>query len=978
MRRGGGAGGTRADTAADSPLLYALTGFTASNYYATPSGGGEAGPGASSWGLATLLRVRAFQAGEHQRIAVRGAAGGLGWHQYLFTTNQIIGYFNNGAGWTNTAGPTLQPSDLGKLLLLLTWLDAGGVPRLALNRLEMVTAGATPSASYTAQSGPHAIGYSPADGTNGAQTIDILGHLSFSGVPSNAQLQAFFDAARVAGDMPALLAGATVRHRWSLRDQLAKIGGAVVSGQTAPPQLDDTVTGAVGDVMTRVGAPTVRVIDPSVDGRATKGVLGFSAGSGLQTAAGQGIRGSATFCVGLKLRVDASAPGTEYYASALSNNAPGYGGWDVSLVGGSASLGIRVCDAAGSLVSAPAPALTTGDRGQMLYVFLVLSGGTARTYLARGGIVAEVGAGVSVTGYKAGPGTEPMRVGAGIGGALPLLSGSWFGLQGGNVAPTLAQLQQCVSDSERLGGFAALPGAEHFYEPTQDITAANSELPAQVLDRIGTDHLARVDIDTPKVGPNGILGVGPYTAVDLWRTALGGGLQGAATGHHVVIDLTWIKQPTSREFLACCLDAGGAVSGWLLDAGISNSLRFSHAGTGLTTAQTGAILTAGIVGTRWRILLMFTGTALQIWVNGVKQAEAATTTFNLNAANTIAMFVGSNQVSSLPATSAQFELVQGGSAVLSAGEVTALFADLTQPPPIVAGKTLKRWRFEDDIAANGGKVPRTSDERIAGGDSLGRFGGGLQVAQRVERAWSYETSPILRGAQAFSVSDYFEHPVGVAGDPNTGLFAAVLLVVRSQAVPSTGRVILSRRSTSSSGWNVSTNATNSTISATLSTTTSTYGTPAFSIAASDVGKLQLFVFQLDVALLKLRSYGKRAEVAGGSTVAGTFVPYAGTMQVGRRNADVVAADAGIEIYGFTCGESLLTLAEIQALHDACMASEDIVAVPGKSLVTVSLKQDIANNNGAIPATLIDRTGSSNFSRVGAPALANQYSRAWGW
>jgi hypothetical protein len=709
----------------------------------TLAGGGEAGinTGFGFFVLFTYLpHVSALQ-----RILSNGWNGAAGCIVDLLPSGVINCQMADGGSTGRACNtPPMQPSDAGRLQLLCFLYD-GTLLDSELARAELVRTFAMTGYTPTNASRRFLLG---GDGTNAFQSA-IVACMAFRGTPTLAQRKDYADATRALGDLPPTFTGATVTHRWSLRDELR--GTTIVNGQTGPAQLTDRATLASVDALARNGTPTVKIIDPSIEGRRTLGAQGYSSANYLACAIGAGIRSSAAgFFVALGLRLDSVPVGAQALAS-LCNTAGAYE-WQFNVVG--TLLRYFIQDGSGGKAAA-SYTITTADVGIPLLFIGNYTGSGVQFFVCRQG-VAPVATGVdtAATGVTVSTTDPEMRIGGIKGLTQPFTAGSVFAVSGGQ-ALTLSDVTDLYNAWSTTLRLPATAKTQHLWELSTDILASGVDaVPTTVLDRVGTDTL----------------------------TALGGA-------------------PTA---------------------------------------------------------------------------------------------------------------------------------------------------------------------------------GGLTLAQRTDRLWSYEKSPVIYGAQAFSSANYYEVSGGFPG-AITGMFVALLYVVRSQGVASATRVGLSKRPDTAEGWQVATAGTNSTIGMTLSTTTSTYATPASVIAANDVGKLMLFTGVLDVPALKLRGYIKRNEISTGTTFAGTFLPSAVAMMLGRRGVDFLPADAGIDVYGFTCGNAIPTLAEIQALHDACMAAEDIQEIPGRSAMTVSLKRDVLANAGALPATLLDRTGSQNMSRIGAgPTIAPEYSRAWGW
>lgn len=744
----------------------------------------------------------------------------------------------------------------------------------------------------------------------------------------------------------------------------------VATAPACPAQLTDTQTRATADALLRVGSPQVRIIDPTIDGRRTLGAQGFNSANYLKSAAGAGLLGSAAGqWVAWYGVIDVL---TLANGAVLAENlriTPTAQGWILqSSAANYSQLSFTAVNAAGTGVSSSVYAAIAADVGVPMLLVGVNTGTAVRFYVKR----AQVGSDVAISGYAA-PVAQPTTIGVRQDGTFPASNTRWFGTAGGDgVVPTLAEIQQLFDDVERTGRIQAIPGkTTRLWDPTTDTLASGVDaVPAVVLDRVGTDHLSRQGIAV-QTDANSIRAVGPYGAADGWQTAPGGGIQGQNAGFHAVIDVWLTKIPTAIECPLHCGNLAGS-AGWILQAN-SAALRFGCPGSTLTSSYT---LTGADLNKRTRIAINKTPTVIQLFVNGVQVGADVASTFVAlaNAVMGVGQILGAQNFSS-----GYVECVAGGNVALSPANIATYCADLTQAPPTIPGVTLKRYVLEQDIAAVAGALPAKSVERISGGDDLVRLGSPLTLAQRTERVWSYETSPLAYGAGGFSDADYFETAGGIAGSP-AGCWIGALLRVDTQAVASNTRSMLAKSNGTvpSAGWDLRSSGTNTVLTFT-GTDASNVGAvgPSAVVLPADVGKLLLLVGVWDAAAQRIRVYFKRAEVSTGVPRTGWTNSPASPMRLGRHNSPTIPT-LGITVFGFAIGDAIPSLAEIQALHDACTASERMAAIPGKTGQLVDLTADIVGNGGAMPASLIDRIGAAPMTRVGAPATAPTYTRAWGY
>lgn len=313
---------------------------------------------------------------------------------------------------------------------------------------------------------------------------------------------------------------------------------------------------------------------------------------------------------------------------------------------------------------------------------------------------------------------------------------------------------------------------------------------------------------------------------------------------------------------------------------------------------------------------------------------------------------------------------------LTPAEVAQMQVDWDRTGKVVlpAGRATGAWDFTQDFAPTE-SVTATVQDRV-GSDPLTRQGT-LALAQRTERAWSYETSPIAYSVTG-GIADYYTTASAPIYQGTTGasgaFFVTALIRIATQAVGSATRLFASSLQTpTTGGFYFQTLGTNSTLwFVPVSSAGSGTASPSFVISSSLVGKWIAVTGVFDAAGARIRQYVNRAEVGTGTAATGSsYNPSAGPLNVLRDPRGALGSD-GIEVIGLTWGGFVPTLAEVQAQHDAIMAAEDIVAIPGKSQSLASFKRD--KNN----ATVVDQLGGDHLSRVGTPALVSIYSRAFAW
>lgn len=228
-----------------------------------------------------------------------------------------------------------------------------------------------------------------------------------------------------------------------------------------------------------------------------------------------------------------------------------------------------------------------------------------------------------------------------------------------------------------------------------------------------------------------------------------------------------------------------------------------------------------------------------------------------------------------------------------------------------------------------------------------------------------------------SLTDYFEAAVNALPGNPAGFTVSLLGVTTSQAVASATRRPFAQRGLTNLGWGFQSTGTNSAMVFSLGGA-NTANTPTSGIAASDVGKISLYTATWDGPANTARLYAKRAQAGTGTTLTGGFAPDTSARpMIGR--AESGNPSDGITVLGIYYALGIATLAQVQSQHDWVMADECIRPCPGLPGVLIDLRQDVLENGGALPATLLDRgVGGINFSRVGAPTLTTHYARSFAW
>jgi hypothetical protein len=963
----------------DPSLLYAISNFSPMNYFRSQVGGGEAGV-ASGFGVAALVQIRAMPVDNDAILFNLPAAGTAGYRLYFYLGN-LYWQVGNGTGLVTTPVATILPSDVGKLFLLLGDL-IGGVQRVWARRVphsSVANATYTPSASNGSD-----IGNWRHNSSYAADSLGIVGEMTWRGAPSDAQLIELYDAIRVLGDMPTSIAGATITHRWSLKDTLLAANEPVVDGQTAPASLTDSVTLAAVDTMTRQGAPVVRRIE-TVDGLTTYGAAGFGQTTHLTTAAGAntGIVGHASgFYVQARCILTVGTSGFTFVSRAGTSTSSGYYlDEDGSLVR------VRFGDGA-NLIMSP-----TIDKTPYIGIPIILTAvwdaPAQRARIFVDGV--EKDSGTLMTAYAPNAGASiVMYVGhSGWGTVASTPPERVFQVSGGHIVPSAAVLLAQAQESRAAGVLVPLAAALHLYDITQDIAVAGPDagIPAQVLDRVGSDHLTRVGGWLVKDG--GLIS-GEAPGVDATTTILrtvGSGFPGSTSPWSA--STVWYDRGlalTAPEYMLGQATFGAGL-GWTLLSNPANVMRCGVRTTGGTVELTHTLGGNPSVGVHV-LDLTYDGSQFKLYYDGVLSASSATGLVFEPAASEPMVISGhraSAPVYAMKTRSALGAVVQNV-CWTPAQIATAAAAAIAAGKPVGVPGHLKRWSIKDDIAEAGGKVPAILKERVSNQDHMVVIGAPLQAAERTERLWSYEAAPILYGTAPLDTTNkYIACAGGTSATHQSALWFAMLLVVTSQ--PALGVQYLGgKRDTGpSTGWGFVSTLNNTQIAPRLSTSANAaLAGPIATVAAGDVGKLLLIGGTLDAVSGHLRTYHRRAEVSTGASLSGgTYLPAASSPCVmGGRVASLGGASldtvSGVRILGMMCGRGIPGLARWQAAFDAAQAREDLIAIPGYTEHLWSLTASVKGNGGVMPATIADQVGTDHMTVYGGLQGEGNFARSWGW
>jgi len=584
-------------------------------------------------------------------------------------------------------------------------------------------------------------------------------------VPSNAEIATAAAAALSSGKIVGVPGKHT--HRYSVVDDIAEAGGKVpqllkerVSGAEfmrivggplqafaftlkppAPSVLVDTVTALAIDEMRATGLASLTKIDRSIDWRKRYGALGFGTHARFETQPGKGIRGGpgASWLawygrIDTLLNASASFLAGNAYASASATGtmltATGTNYTNLIFRSYTPTLGVTS--------SAYTPVAT--DVGvPLLFVAVRTVSGVLRLYAKR----AQVGVDSAFAPYAESP--KPMCVGAAFDGTSPAINSSFFGLAGGDgYELTPSEIFRLFDDVEREGRIQEVPDKTlHLWDPTRDIAengGPQNGIPAQIKDRIGTDHLMHVG--APKVTTLGnVRGASDMHDGCNYAGVSGGSITGITSGFVVEwfgrIDAINVANALARVLVNC---KSGGLTGYevILTSGLVYC-RFSvyNGSAGMSASYLlDPVLDKGR-GIHFACV-HDAGQIARLYRDGVLVASNGA----IALAPASVMTVGAGASVAIPSdhTELTHTGVAGSHTVPSAAAIaTAAAASLAAGKlvPIVGAS----WHYDlsQAVIDAGDTLPIRVPNR-AGSGELVLAGAPLQVARRIDHLWGWEAA----------------------------------------------------------------------------------------------------------------------------------------------------------------------------------------------------------------------------------------------
>jgi hypothetical protein len=959
MRRGGRLGGT--DYA--DPGLVGITNFSGNNRFDTAAGGGEAGV-ASGFGIVALVRVDSLT-GVSQCFASRSGGASEGYFFNVDSSNAVNFQAKSTAGFPGTTRYQLTANDVGKVLCFIgLYTGAGALLRLFANRVERGTG--TAMVGYVA---PTSVKYQLsglAGGTSQPATgLTVLADAAFQGVPTDAQLQDFFDRARARGDLPDTIDGATVTHRWSAKEELLRL--------------------------------------PHVIGRKAYGARLFSDTVYLATA-GSSLPGVNTgfWCAHYCSQSMLSGGGTNGILIGRRTESPS-AGWEIYSATAGAQVVFYISQASGSAVQVIYN-VTAADIGRPLLLLVMFDAAQqkARFIVNRTEVTA-----VTCTGYT--PASAiPLRLGR---HAVDAVTGNgadktnWFGTSGGHASLTAAEISQLFDDVERTGRIASVAGkTDHLWDPTLDIAANALAMPTTIADRIGSDTLTRtgtlevaaytdtapgspaqltdrvtnaaadalikvgqpaVRIIDPSIDGRRTLGAQGFTA-DCHFSATAG-IRGAATGLTLLVALRIDQLPSGtaagRPVVNTYAPASSPTTGYSL-YGYNGALNLYI----VSTATNRIVYTpvAGDVGRLMVVAFTWDGTTFRGYVDAAQTMADAAGAFAPNI--TTGMLVGKAANSTTEKNDfCSVFAVAGCDQALTVAELQEVQRTLQATGRIVlpAGKiNPHNYDLTADVLASGvDAVPSTVLDR-AGSDNLTRVGPDVALGGK-------QGLRLSASGQAASAASG-----GVQGS-NTALTVSLLYSPITTIVGALGGHYPASKQNGAAGWifkRLGAGGTNGTLSVSLSGT----ATAAYVVQSGDIGTLMHLAFTYDGTNLRWYVNGNLTGTAAVASVALPSTP----MTIGYGYGDPTAAMNDGACFAIGGGAYVATQAELAAQATASIAAGQLVAIPGKTDDRrYNFAQDAIDQATSLPAKYVNRANATDdpLARLGSGlTLAQKTERVWSY
>lgn len=972
---------TRRRTKIDPTKRYALSGFTsASTYYEIAAGGGEVGSATAGFGLLELLYVPAL-AGQQFRLAnLPLTTPYSGYQLYQGSTNQLQAYLAP-TPTTSALAPNRQltASDCGRFVTWAVAYDPGGRLRAYCDRMEIGTG--TTMANYVPATAATRLGLR-SDGTSPMHTLRSLGWLGWRGILLPGDLYALYDAIRAGIDLPtsittarsdAAITALSPLH-WFRPDT-----NTLSSGNLATLPNRGTGGGAMTVAYGTLAAPVTSALfnnQPTLTFNGTQSLV-----SNLTGAAGKCLTsGMCTVYLvhsvtgtNTQNQVLLSSRGTSVHPSV----------YFVSYTNGTAYTQINGTNAAGTAtISATGPSYAHPLNTLSVQEY-VLNTSTAPSIL----LVSDKRTPSSPLNFNAAtpPSTSdpptPMRI-----SGMPTTGAEHVG----ELADVLI-FDRPLSESERAVVYEYLATrynympitVTHRWSPREAILAgkygyASAQVaPAIIADSVTSaqaDQMVRMGPPTishlpdPSIDGRVTYGMFTLSTASYFTGPVGAGPQGSTAGHWVafVINLRTSSSGASQYLM----ETSSSTNGFRI-ARVCAPDKFEIYCFGAVNVTSAT----AIIGAQDRdyptlVLYHFDGATHTIRLpRGIILSGSGGYAVPPSAARRTMLLTDRPSNTNTTVDSILYRAASGDSP-LTPGEIDAMFTAWERQRTLVTPPAKTSWAIDitQDVVGNGGAangIPATVLDRV-GNAHLTRVGSDLQVSPRVERLWTYESTPIYQGAANFASANRYTSSF----DDNslaTGFWFAAL-VFHGVSTP-TG-LLAGANDSNLRGWELRVGSSNTTMSWAMGDGTAMLSSGT---GVTVVSKINLIVCVWDQANARQRVYINRAE-SGTGVARTTYVPPVATkVTLGDSppNAGIVGTRT---LLGFAQGNGVPSLAQVQAFHDNVAATDVMQTIPGMS---ASVLVDFTLDGGA-PATLTNRAGAGTFARTGLPTLSQLYHRAYAW
>jgi hypothetical protein len=924
--------------------------------YAT---GGEAGI-ATGFGVATLLLLKAR---DFCGLTSKGTLGANGWVQFIDTQFR---YTFALSGVATAPLYSFTNGELGKIYLLVGLYDSTGARVRSYVARDQLSTG-TAAGSYNVATGNHYIGnlnhasYPPTKSP-------ILAHLTFRGIPTDEQIRALYDTTRLLGDLPGSVPGATIAHRWSVKDTLAT--RVFTHGQIAPNAFFDTVTNAAADTQTQIGV-TSTLSKINNNEAPVYGIGGFNQGGYLRTDTNKGLIGNGTgFWGALLWQPDyITSTNQTFVAHATSVSTTQFTqGW-VLRTGSSNSLLLTMIQNSIATANSSFTYIVAADLNIPEVLVWNYDGTTFKLY-RKNAIVADIAVTNFVPASDAQTwfGNAPLTT-----RGQPLLS-TLFAAMGGNVALTAGQVSLIFSEFDKYDYMFPLAGVTaNYWDFNRDITdsaGVSRAVPSLILDRIGDAHLF------PSIGGWAVFQGGlkgneparPDGAATAYCASKINAFAGSTAGFYIEClyeELDLIEKAT--EYLVCQTNAA-LTEGYILQVYASGLLDIFILRTGGFTRITTP--PSPLIGLH-HIVAVMTGTQLALYIDGVQQGSPVSVSGTYIPHTTGVLTAGSRRTASSSGLLSSRVLygVSAGDSIPTPAEITTAAANALATKVVAgfpAGKTSRLWSMREDILENNSTLPGYFRERISNAANLAVVGSPLQPVVRARKKWSYDNEPINYGfiCPATAGDVFAATAVKIGNLENVPFWITTVLRMDAAAIVSP-HYLYSKFNNAPPYSGFATSLSSSGITSVLGhvsgASTAWANTPTKSIAAGEIGKIVIFTLTYNPVTNLATTFYNKMQVSSGIGLSGSYIPDTGPLAWGGLRTNGGGQSNLNTLIGLCGGNYSVSAGDILRQHTDIMDADDIVPIFQKTNHAWSMR-DMASVTTFIKGVTAvpDRIGTANM------------------